>query len=126
MNNPLLIDIIQDPSKHAPVCGRNIRFKWEDNRHIDESPFKVGQLEYKKVSFKLVDTNGKKHKFAYVRRQTMDWNKKEDIARADKWRKQIFNRRLNKGDGEKHLRDRRPHWSGKPTCSRTVSPKFSI
>ncbi|KAH8661538.1 hypothetical protein BGZ60DRAFT_530488 [Tricladium varicosporioides] len=101
----------QDSSKHAPVCGRNVHFKWEDNRHIDESPFKVGQLEYKKVSFKLIDTNGKKHKFAYVRRQTMDWNKKEDIARADKWRKQIFNRRLNKGDGEKHLRDRRPHWS---------------
>ncbi|KAF4630448.1 hypothetical protein G7Y89_g7690 [Cudoniella acicularis] len=100
-----------NPRKHTPVSGRGTKFRWEDNRHIDESDFMIGVKEKHKVSFKLRSTKGRSYAFHYPHRYSMDWNSKADLAKADKWRKQIFNRRLNKGDGESHMKDRRPHWS---------------
>jgi len=50
----------------------------------------------------------------YPGRFTTDWDKKADIEAANKWRKQVIDRRLNKaGEPESQKRESRPQWSEK-------------
>jgi len=49
----------------------------------------------------------------------MNWNKKEDLARAHKWRKQVLDRTLNRhrGEGPDPNKKTRPHWTEREQAS---------
>ncbi|CAG8982053.1 hypothetical protein HYALB_00008780 [Hymenoscyphus albidus] len=83
-------------SHHIPIVPKGTKFRWEDNGHIDRTACKVGVVDKDKLRFSLNATTGRSYKYKYPHRHGFDWNDKEEILKAKKWRQQILKRRMEK------------------------------
>lgn len=95
-------------------------FEWKDNEHIArKSPYKLGVPQKSSLKLKLRATDNKVYPYVYVHRGTMNWNSKDHIAKAHKWRKQVLDRTLNKyrGEGQDPNKKTRPHWTEREQAS---------
>jgi hypothetical protein len=75
------------------------------------------------LKLKLKCTKGKVYTWKYTKRHTINLEDKHQVADADKWRRQIFKRRLHKND---FPATPRPHWSAQEKASLSGMGKARI
>jgi hypothetical protein len=74
----------------------------------------VGKVDRSMLKLRLKDTKGKVYTWKYTKRHTINLEDKHQVADADKWRRQVFKRRLHRNDSPATPR---PHWSEKEKAS---------